>query len=361
MKASMPAVAFVVPGSIDAVSGGSIYNRRISAGLRQIGWTVDVLELDDRFPYPTPDVLANARQTLAAVPDAATVVIDGLALGAMPDAAAAESSRLQIVALVHLPLAAAVGISAAAAAGFRTTERRALAAARLVIVTGVATVDLLEGYGVPPGRICVVEPGTDPAALAHGSGGAVLRLLTVATLNPGKGYEVLLRALARLRDLDWELTCVGSTTRDSPTADRVRALARDLGLAGRVTFVGEADREALADHYARSDVFVLATRRETYGMAIAEALARGLPVVSTTTGAIPELVGESAGLLVPPEDVAALTGALERVISDAGLRRRLAAGARLARRRLPTWEQAARQMHDALGRVNRVALCPVHG
>ena len=102
-----------------------------------------------------------------------------------------------------------------------------------------------------------------------------------------------------------------------------------------MSLVGELDASALEDFYDRSDLFVLATLRETYGMAVAEALAHGLPVVSTRTGAIPDLVGSDAGLLVPPGDVQALTDALSRVIGDADLRARLAAGARDVRPTLP--------------------------
>jgi glycosyltransferase involved in cell wall biosynthesis len=88
-------------------------------------------------------------------------------------------------------------------------------------------------------------------------------------------------------------------------------------------------------------VFVLPTWYEGYGMAVAEALARGLPVVSTATGAIAELMGGGAGLLVPPGDVEALAHALSAIVTDGALRARLAAGARQARIRLRSWDDAA--------------------
>jgi glycosyltransferase involved in cell wall biosynthesis len=122
-------------------------------------------------------------------------------------------------------------------------------------------------------------------------------------------------------------------------------------LENLVTLGGELDVPALAELYDESDVFVLATLQETYGMAVAEALARGLPVVGTTTGALPDLVGDAAGLLVPPGNVDALSEALGKMLDDADLRGRLAAGARRVRDRLPTWEQAAARMADTLARV----------
>jgi glycosyltransferase involved in cell wall biosynthesis len=194
----------------------------------------------------------------------------------------------------------------------------------------------------------IVEPGTEPASLAPGSGTSKVELLSVGTLNPGKGYEELLDALTVVGSRDWHLACAGSLTRHPPTASRIRAIVQERQLEEHVSLVGELDAEQLEEHYARADVFVLATLRETYGMAIAEALAHGLPVVSTSTGAIPALVGTDAGLLVPPGDVQALSTALSRVIGDATLRARLAEGARRARPSLPRWEQAVDAFASAL-------------
>ncbi len=185
-------------------------------------------------------------------------------------------------------------------------EARSLAAAALVVVTGAATLPLLAGYAIAADRVVVVEPGTDAAPAARGTPGGPVHLLSVATLNPGKGHDLLLQALARVPITSWQLTCAGSLTRDPVTAARVQALTHSLGMQDRVRFTGELSGEALDRAYDAADVFVLATWQETYGMAVAEALARSLPIVSTTTGAIPALVGDEAGLLVPPGDVSAL-------------------------------------------------------
>ena len=358
----------IVPGRLGTRTGGYEYDRRMIAGLRNRGWSVDVLELDETFPRPTAAALDAAAHVLAAIPDRATAVIDGLALGAMPAEVERETSRLRIVALVHLPLAAEIGIDRDTAARFESSERRALAAAALVVVTGKTTVTALAGYGVGRDRIAIVEPGTDRVPLAHGSPAPPLHLISVAALCPGKGHDVLFRALAMVPEHNWRLTCAGSLERHPPTLERLRAQLRADGLEDRVSLAGELDAAALAACYDSADVFVLATLHETYGMAVAEALAHGLPVISTTTGAIPELVrsgarlpaaslppsrqpDQSAGLLVPPDDVDALADALSRVLADARLRERLAAGARLVRDRLPTWEAAVGKMAAVLERV----------
>ena len=401
------ALFVVVPGDLDTRTGGYGYDRRIIAGLRGRGWSVDVRRLDDSFPTPTPAAREHAAQVLAAIPHGSTVLVDGLALGALPAEVEREAKRLKIVALVHHPLAAETGIDSALAAALEVSERRALAASRSVVVTSRATAARLADYGVGAERITVVEPGTDPAPLARGS--AVVRepsairhqpfespepfdvaLLCVATLTPRKGYELLLSALAAIPHGHWRLTCAGSLDRDAPTVARVRAQLRADGLEDRVSLAGDMDAAALATHYDRADLFVLPTLYEGYGMAVAEALARGLPVVSTATGAIADLVlgavstgrvrlpasaptvvdgatarpgrsaerggrqpDQPAGLVVPPGDLKAFTDALSRVLGDAHLRAQLAAGARRVRDRLPTWDAAAAAMAQALEREAR--------
>jgi glycosyltransferase involved in cell wall biosynthesis len=235
----------------------------------------------------------------------------------------------------------------------RGSEARALAAVRVAVAPSAATARALADYGVPAKRIAVVEPGTDAAALAPGSGGPAVELLCVAAIVPRKGHEVLVEALGPLATRRWHLTCAGSPARSPETVARLRHRIAALRLTERVRLAGVLDRAALDASYAQADVCVLATFHEGYGMALAEALARGLPVVSTAAGAVPDTVPADAGLLVPPGNVAALRDALGRVLDDAALRVRLAAGARRARERLPTWEQACARFEDALAQVRR--------
>jgi glycosyltransferase involved in cell wall biosynthesis len=279
-------------------------------------------------------------------------MVDGLALGALPAEAESEHKRLRLVALVHHPLAAETGLDARTVALLELSERRALAAARLVIVTSRATASTLQRYGVNDDRIVTIEPGTDRAPLARGSRRPPVQLLCVASLIPRKGHEMLVETLATIRDRGWRLTCVGSLERDRSTVQRVLARLREHDLVDRVTLAGDLDTAALAVEYDRADVFVLPTFHEGYGMVVAEALARGLPVISTPTGGIPDLLSDGAGLLVPPGDITALGAALSRVIDDSAVRSALADGARRVRDRLPTWEDATTKMAAALERVN---------
>ncbi len=346
----MTHVAVVVPGPVER-TGGYIYDRRVIEGLRQLGWSVDLVVLSGSYPFPDDSARAVAAGTFATFPEGRTVIVDGLAFGALPDLVEAHARRLRLVALVHLPLSADVTRDSVTRARLACGEERALTAAALVIVTSDATVPMLAGYNLPPDKILVVEPGTDRSAVARGSARRAsddgpIALLCVATLNPGKGHGLLLAALARLRDRPWHLTCAGSLTRDPDTAARVQNLIAELELTDRVSLVGDLDEAALAAAYDRSDLFVLATLQETYGMAVAEAIARGLPVVSTITGAIPRIVGD-AGLLVPAGDVEALTAALSRLMQH-DHRARCAVAASRMRDALPTWDQACARIAVAL-------------
>jgi len=344
-------VVFVVPGRLNARTGGSIYNHRMVTALRSGGWTIDVIELDGEFPMPSADALDSAAAQLSTIADNTTVVIDGLAFGAMADVVVAASARLRLVALVHMLLAQEVGIDRATARRRETDERRALAAATAVVVTGRTMVDPMLSSGADIDRIAVVTPGTDRAPIARGSGSSSVHLLCVAALTPGKGHDVLLRALAANRDRDWRLICAGSETRSVATATTLREMVGALNLSARVSFAGELAGSELDASFDAADLFVLATFRETFGMAVAEALARGIPVVSTATGDIPLLVGSDAGVVVQAGNTEAFTAALTEVLADAVFRTKLRAGAIKARDRLSDWELAASKMSAVLEHV----------
>lgn len=347
-------VAFLVPGRLDTPTGGYIYDRHVVDGLRGRGWTVDVEELDDSFPRPTDHARARAARALAALADDSVAIVDGLALGALPQEAEHEARRLRMIGFVHLPLADETGLAEHEARALLASERGALAAVRHIVVPSGGTRDRLrDGYGVDPGRVTVIEPGTDPAPVAHGSNGSPVELLCVATLTPRKGHETLFRALAAVPDTNWRLTCAGSSDRDHAHADRLRALARELGIDARVRFIGSIEQDLLFCQYDGADVFVLPTFREGFCMAICEALARGLPVISTPACGLQDVIADEAGILVAPGDAPALARALTTVIGDRSARQRLALGARQVRSRLPDWPHTVRRFEAVVLDVQR--------
>jgi glycosyltransferase involved in cell wall biosynthesis len=344
------AVTFAVPGSLDQRTGGYTYDRHVIAALRQLGCDVDVIDVGDGFPRPTPDAVAEALRRLQRIPADRTIVVDGLALGVLPRAAQALRATHRVIALVHHPLALESGLTAVEAAALRNSERAALAAVRHVVVTSPATGRILVAdYGVATQTITVALPGCERVPAAPRAAHGTINLLAVGAVVPRKGYDVLIEALGRIADLDWQLVIAGDCTRDRDTAGELATTLVRKRLGPRVRMVGAVGDDELAALYRDADVFVLASRFEGYGMAYAEAIAHGLPVIGTKTGAIPETVPEGAAILVPPDDVASLAAALRTMMADAGLRTRCAEAARLAP--LPTWEAAAQAFLQALRAV----------
>ena len=349
----MTKVAFAIPGDLDSPTGGYAYDRRIIAELAGWGFEVEVIGLGDGFPAPSEAVRRAALARIIEATRRQTVVVDGLALGVLPELGETPG---RLVALVHHPLAYESGLDLGEAARLRASETAALAGATEVIVSSATTAwTLSEEYGVPAEQVTVVRPGTEPAAPARGSGGPVPALLSVGSLVPRKGYDVLIAALADLRDLAFHLTIIGDRGRDLATVSAISAQVSAMDLAACVSLAGAVPQARLAGFYARADLFVLASRYEGYGMAYADAIAHGLPVVGCDAGAVREVVGD-AGLLVPPDDPAALAAALRPLLASAEARERLAARARTAAARLPRWADSGRQFAAVLARVSDKAL-----
>lgn len=337
--------AWLIPGDWHTPTGGFVYDRRLVGALRELGWQVDVHRLDGGWPWPDATARSAAQAAVQALPDGRLLVADGLACGVLPELVKAHARRLRWVPLVHHPLHLEAGLDDGARAQLHASETLALQFARRVLVTSASTRHDVVAMGVPAERIVVIEPGTDavpmidirPASAPRGP----VQLLCVATLTPRKGHALLLQALTGLPELDWELHNVGSELRDPALAVQLRRLGEQPQLAGRVHWHGEVDTDSLRARYLAADVFVLASLHEGYGMAVAEALAHGLPVLASRAGALVHTVPADAGVHVPPGAVEPLRAALQQLIGDTALRARCAAGARTAAARLPRWEQQA--------------------
>ncbi|HEX6471969.1 MAG TPA: glycosyltransferase family 4 protein [Streptosporangiaceae bacterium] len=344
------ALAFVVPGDIDDVtvpSGGNTYDRRLRAAFAAAGR--EVREIAVPGGWPRPDAAARTRlcEALAGLPDAAAVLIDGIVACGVPEVMVPAARRLRVTVLVHLPLADETGLERATAAELDARERATLRAASAVVATSEWTAHrLVAHHGLAADRVAAVPPGTDPAPLAPGTDGRS-RLLCVAAVTPRKGQDLLVEALAGAgREPGWSCGCVGPVRRDPAFAARVRDLVERHGLGDRVTIAGPLTGADLAACYAAADLLVLPSRAEPYGMVVTEALARGIPVLATAVDGLPEAVGHATdgavpGILVPPEDVPALTAALRRWFADPALRDRLRAAARSRRETLAGWDAVA--------------------
>ncbi|CAM4034349.1 glycosyltransferase family 4 protein [Nocardiopsis rhodophaea] len=355
----MTAPAFVLPGGVDdpaTPSGGNIFDRRLTRELARRGRPVREVMVPGTWPEPEADARGRLERALGALPDGAVVLMDGLVACGVPHIVVPEARRLRLAVLVHLPLADETGLSAERAAELDAAERQTLRAARAVIATSLwAARGLVERHVLDATRVFTVEPGTDPAPLVPGTDTGS-RLLSVASVTPRKGHDLLIRALAANTDLHWECVCAGPVPAEAEFTRRVRRLVGGLGLHDRVHFAGPLSGDALAGAYESADLLLMPSRAETFGMAAAEALARGLPVLASTAGALPDTLGRAPegavpGLLVPPGDVEALARALRHWLTDGALRDRLRGAARRRRAGLRSWEAAARDMAAVLDRM----------
>ena len=179
----------------------------------------------------------------------------------------------------------------------------------------------IEAYGIR-GRFEVVPNVVDTALFFTAQRELKLkgprRMIFVGNLEATehKGYPTLLEALTLLgkRRSDWSLDVIG----EGPERPEYQRRTEAANLPAPVVFHGAKPKREVAEMMRGSDLFVLPTKMETFGCVIAEALACGLPVVSTTVGNVPDLVPRGAGILVPPDDPPALAEALDSVLSNLG-------------------------------------------
>ena len=348
-------MTFVLPGDVDDVtlaSGGNTYDRRMCDVL---GPELRAVTLPGRWPTPDSAARYALDGALGNAPDGSVALVDGLVACGVPDVVVPHTSRLRLAILLHLPLADETGLPADRAAELDVKERETVRAVSAVIATSDwAGRRITAHHGLSPSRVHVVAPGTDPAPLAAGSAGS--RLLCLASVTPRKGQDVLAVALGGVLDLPWTCACVGSVRRDPGYVDRVRGLIARHGLDERMSLAGPLPDDELETTWAGTDLLVLPSYGETYGMVVTEALARGVPVLTTDVDALPDTLGSNPdgavpGILVPPGNAAALTDALRRYLDRPTLRDRLRAAARERRGRLDDWDTAAKRLAGVLARL----------
>ena len=226
--------------------------------------------------------------------------------------AALVTPGTRVVAVEQLPLPSA---SAPQRAVKRVMSRRLDAH----VAVGDGAARLIERYvGLPEGTVETIHNGVPDERIGEEPDGRERPLVgAIGRLVPEKGFDLLIRAAAMLPDVD--VAIVG----EGPERPRLEGLIAELGLADRVELRGAAP-DARA-HLPAFDLFVLPSRHEGFPLAIVEAMLAGIPVVATDVGAIREAVVDgSTGVLLPPEDVGAIVGAVKRLLADPAERDRLA-------------------------------------
>jgi glycosyltransferase involved in cell wall biosynthesis len=349
-------VFVVVPDGIDdpaQPSGGNTYDRHLLRELGSQAWSAHERAVFGFWDRPGAASFAALEETLREIPDDAVVLIDGLIASTAPEVLVPQASRLRLIVLVHMPLGHRPPDD-----DVRRRERAVLEAAAATVTTSAwARRRLIELYDLPADRVHVAEPGVEIAepAVESEAGEA---LLCVGAVTFEKGQDILLEALESISALPWHCTCVGSLDRDPAFVEGLRRRRLDAGLGERVSFLGPSTGGDLDRAYASADLLVHASRAETYGLVVTEALARGLPVIAAEVGGLVEALGEDAdgtrpGLLVPPEDPAALGEALSAWLGDSELRARLRRSAGERRESLARWSRTASEVSKVLVEASR--------
>ena len=217
----------------------------------------------------------------------------------------------------------------------RWAMRRLLADADAVTACSQFVLDELRAEFGVSAPATVVPNGVDPAELAAEPADEGRYVFAAGRLVEQKGFDVLLHAFAQADLASHRLLVAG----EGRERERLAALTSDLGLEGRVAWLGAADRRRLASLFAGAEAVVMPSRQEPFGIVLLEAMAAGKPAIASRVGGVPEFA-EGAAVLVPPEDPVELAEALNRVVRDPDLRASLAAAAR-ERAADYTWDRIA--------------------
>lgn len=346
---------FVFPGDLAALTGGYAYDRRVIAGLQTLGWQVQLISLGEGYPFPSNEQLAAAASLLLRLEVGVPMLVDGLALGVLPELVPLLAERHPIVGLIHHPLALESGLGPDQVKALETSEKKSLAHVKQVVANSPKTArDLVGLYEVPVQHVTVVLPGTDRRAslqiptVTSEQTSRPVQLLSVGAVIPRKAFHILVEALQPLKSLSWTLSIAGDVTRDAPAFAHLQEVICRCSLQDRVHVLGSVSDLELQNLYATSDVFVLASLYEGYGMVFAEAMANGLPIVATTGGATADTVPTQAGVLVEPGHVAGLSDAIRSLVENDDYRMVLAQGARSAAQHQPTWEESVQKFDRLL-------------
>ena len=332
-------IDFAYPGDINAPTGGYGYDRRVMRELTALGCAVRPIALPASFPYPS-DADLVATQRLLARGERDALVIDGLAYSVLPGDLVATLSP-KPVALVHHPLFLEAGLAPEEAARLKALEQIALDAARAVITTSAMTSDIVaREFAVARSRLFHAPPGVDPAQRAQGSRGGTVQMFSVGSLTPRKGYADLVRALGDVSG-DWRLAVVGSRDLAPGHAREIEALIAETSLGDRIRLAGAMKPQEIAAGYMNADLFVTPSHFEGFGMAIAEAVAHGLPVIATREVAAAGALPIAAGLTYSAGDAKGLADCLTRLIGDAAFRAQLSDAAWRAAQAQFRWSDTA--------------------
>jgi glycosyltransferase involved in cell wall biosynthesis len=341
-------VHFLTMGDIHSLTGGYLYNMNIMEGLEQNGYSVNIIGTD--WPWDNkPELEKISRFHFEKLVAGSCILIDSLVLSLLRREVQEFSDKLIFVGMIHLP--ASYSISSDGYGKLSGEELLALHQMRQVIVTGQFTFDLLCNAGLNPAGIRVVEPGTDQFPQKTHYKPVPSELLCIANYSPIKAQDILIRSLNRITDRDWTLHLYGDKDRDKEYSAMVNSLIKEFHLKKRVIMHGIAGRDEITAIFLDADLFVMPSLFESYGMALTESLAHGIPVVTTRTGNIPVTVPAGMGIFVEPGNEQQLADAIRSLLDDPAKYTSLCADASQYHLRARSWEQAVTEFEMIISKT----------
>ncbi|HDY88968.1 MAG TPA: glycosyltransferase [bacterium] len=348
-------INFIVPGDINTLTGGYIYDKKIINGLTAIGCEVILHQLAGDFPCPDEKSIEECRHLLRALPVNGIVVIDGLVAGVIDGIIKENCKRLRIISLVHLPLSITPWDEQKINRKFFQSERSSLRCSEAVVVSSEfsKTVLLQAEYDIEEEKIYVIEPGLDNIPRKKSYPELPRRLLCAANVIKRKGHLDLLEALAQLKEIDWKLICCGSLEQEISYVQNFRGKIKDYDMEERVILKGAISGKDLESEFLNADLFVFPSRFETYGMALTEAAGYGLPVVTSVDAATNRALPGSATIFYQPDNNAELRKTLFDLMTNAENYLKLCMSAKRQTPAAPSWNQSAEKFYRMLNGINK--------
>jgi glycosyltransferase involved in cell wall biosynthesis len=339
---------FLIPGDINTLTGGYVYDKIIINGLRNLGYGITVHQLGGDFPFPSAENLEHCKRILDSIPNRELVFIDSLAFGPMHMLLKDYQGKNPILPIIHLPLSQNPNYNEESKKLLAEQERRAFDYANSVVAVSWFTKQLIVGYGVNPDNVWVITPGVFRVPRKTEYPGLPENILCVGSFLPGKGQLVLVHALADMQQYAWSLSMYGIPEFDTDYVQSIKKTIDEAGLAKRVLMHKQVSGDELNAAYLRTDLFILPSLFENFSMALNDALIHGIPVITTTAGGIPFSVPKSMGLFISPGSQGELKQAIKELLTNSSLYKHLYRSASQYYKTANTWENSIHRFHSLI-------------
>jgi glycosyltransferase involved in cell wall biosynthesis len=319
--------------------------------LSEKGHQVRIHNLRNDFPFPDNLSLRECKEILDHITPGDPILIDSLAAGPLLPVLAPLYDKHPFVALIHLPLSHNLDIPLSQREILAQQEKSVMSLSAGLVVTSKYTGELIADWGIDSHVIHVILPGVEAEEQKNSYPTLPRNLLCVANYLENKGQLLLIKALAEMKMFNWVMNFYGHQDIDKRYVSELLSQIRHHGLANRIFIHGPISGSALTQAYLHSDLFILPSYFETYGMVLTEALAHGIPVIASTGGGIPYTVPPSMGILFKPGDIRELQLIAKAILENTWLYGKLWNEAANYHKQVNTWTQSVEEFEKLLQKL----------